>query len=529
MKKILLYATVFAALLVSSSCSDSFITNQPSTDLPGNKEYTEAMIDQSMIGSYLPLQWFDLWMPLPLIAEAMGDDIRVGGGSAEDQLATHDISRYRGSASTHSDAIWSACYEGIFHTNIVINRAAEVKMDKDKIDRLIAEAYALRTFYYYQVWRFYGNIPFFENNPTDIVSEWKNIKQYKADEMYEFLIRDINKALEGDHLPLRTDAKEYGRFSRAAAQMLKAHIVLTQADQSKYAEVVTDMKTIIESPLYDLEPNFASMWESAGEWGKESIFEINYTDNGATRGWGDDGKKPGGSVFPTMIGINGFNDNSGIPSVYSAGWGFMPMEKHLYDLYEDADQRKNGGILSFDYYVDNINPKATYDDSRWDNTGYFNKKYLPRKGENSLALGSTDLNYRNNHRIYRLADTYLIAAELILRTGGDQGTAETYLNKVRGRAYQYTGTYQKSATLDNILAERRLEFSGEGHRFFDLLRFGKATDISKEMQTGWKELEGGKRERIYGTFKYTSDKRYFPIPKSEIDRSLGALTQNEGY
>lgn len=524
MKKIL-FAAGLASLLICSSCSDSFITNNPSTQLPGDGGYTESMIESSMTSSYLPLQWFDLWMPLPFIAEVMGDDVRVGGGSTSDQTETHDLSRYRADAKTHSGAIWTACYTGIFRTNIVINEAPKINMSQAKIDRLVAEAYALRTFYYYQVWRFYGNVPYFENNPTDIVNDWKDIKQFKADDLYVKLISDIDKSLAGNALPERTDASEYGRFSKAAAQMLKAHIVLTQGDNTKYGEVISDMKEIIGSGEYELEPDFANIWKDAGEWCKESIFEINYTDNGAVRGWGSDGNKPGGSVFPTMIGINGFNDKDN-DSGFASGWGFMPMEKHLYDLYDVADQRKNEGILSFDYYVHNVNAKATYDTTRWDNTGYFNKKYLPRKGGNSRALGATDLNYRNNHRIYRLADTYLIAAELLIRTGGSQAEAETYLNKVRGRAYKYTGVYQKTATLDNILAERRLEFSGEGHRFFDLLRFGKATGISKQMQIGWKNDNNGKRERIYGTFKYTPDKRYFPIPQQEVDRALGAIVQN---
>lgn len=523
--KNILFTAGLASVLLCSSCSDSFITNTPSTELPG-ENYTERTIDASMVGSYQPLQWFDLWMPLPFIAEVMADDVRVGGGGLSDQTGTHELSRYNAKATTHSDAIWSACYEGIFRANVVIKEAPTVKMDPAKIERLVAEAYALRTFYYYQVWRFYGNIPYFENNPTDIVNEWKNIKQYKATEVYEKLIQDIDKALDGDKLPVRTVPAEYGRFSRAAAQMLKAHIVLTQGDNAKYAEVIADMKKIIgATDSYDLEADFAHIWDNTGEWCKESIFEINYTDAGAVRGWGDNNKKPGGSVFPTLAGISGFNDKNN-DNGFASGWGFMPMEKHLYELYDNADQRKNTGILSIDYYRTTVNPAAELDTTKWDYTGYFNKKYLPRKGENSLALDANDLNYRNNHRIFRLADTYLIAAELLLRTGGDAGLAKTYLNKVRGRAYNYTGAYELPATLDNILAERRLEFSGEGHRYFDLLRFGKAEQISKKMQTGW-EIKNGKQYRVFGTFTYTSKKRYFPIPQSEVDRSLGALTQND--
>lgn len=516
MKKILLVAGL-AGSLFFSSCSDSFITSTPSTELPGDEGYTPYSIGKAMVAAYQPLQWFDVWMPLPILAEAMGDDIRIGGGSVNDQKALHDISRYKASAIDHPDAVWNACYTGIFRTNIIINNAPTLDMVQTTKDRLVAEAYALRTFYYFQLWRFYGNIPFFENNPVDILNDWKDIKQYKVDEVYEKLIRDINLALEDNKLPTTVDPSEYGRMTRAAAQMLKAHIVLMQEDQTKYGEVLDDMEEILGSPQYGLMDDFAAIWEDSGEWCKESIFEINYTDYGGTRGWGDDIKNPGGSVFPTLVGINGFSDTK-----FASGWGFMPIEPHLYNLYDDADQRKNKGILNFTYYKANVNPAATYDNSRWDDTGYFNKKYLPRKGENSNATGSQDLNYRNNLRVFRLADTYLIAAELIVRTGGTQSVADGYLNEVRGRAYNHLGTYQKVATLDNILAERRLEFAGEGYRFFDLLRFGKANSITKSLQTEW-DSNGG---RVYGQFTYSPTKRYFPIPQSEVDRSLGAITQN---
>lgn len=527
MKKNIIYiASLFIAILFLNSCSDSFLDSTPSTKVPEEGAYTRETIESALTAAYLPLQWFDLWTPLPFIAEAMGDDIRVGGGNTSDQLGMHNISRYKATAIDQSTAIWSACYYGIFRCNIVLKYAPTMDMDESTKNRLVADAYALRTYYYFQVWRFYGNVPYFENNPTDIVNEWKDLKQFSVDEIYEKLIVDIDKAIDSNALPDRQTSAQ-GHFTKAAAKMLKAHIVLMKEDQTKYVEVINDMNSIITSGEYQLVDDYASIWEDEGEWGSESIFEINYSDIGSSRGWGDDNRKPGGTVFPTMIGINGLNDT--INKIYSSGWGFMPIEKHLYDLYDDNDQRKNASILSFDYYKKTENMKATYDTTRWDNTGYFNKKYLPRYGGNSNApTGQGDLNYRNNLRVFRLSDTYLIASELLVRTGGNQALANEYLNKVRGRAYRYTGNYQETATLDNLLAERRLEFACEGHRFFDLVRFGKATSIHKMMQVGWENVGTG-RIRTYAEFSYTPASRYFPIPQSEVDRSQGALKQNTGY
>ena len=161
--------------------------------------------------------------------------------------------------------------------------------------------------------------------------------------------------------------------------------------------------------------------------------------------------------------------------------------------------------MSFDQHKKEF-PEASYD-PRYDDTGFFNRKYLPRQGGNSKSAGDKDLNYRNNYRVYRFSETLLIASELLVRTGGSQTLADEYLNKVRGRAYNNTGNYKKVATLDNLLMENRLEFALEGHRFWDLVRFGKA-------------------EQVLGERGFTPNKKHLPIPQSEIDKAQGTLTQN---
>ena len=99
-----------------------------------------------------------------------------------------------------------------------------------------------------------------------------------------------------------------------------------------------------------------------------------------------------------------------------------------------------------------------------------------------------------------------------MRTGGSQTEADDLLNTVRARAFSTTlselpADRRRAATLDNLLEENRLEFALEGHRFFDLVRFGKDTEVLAPRG-------------------YTPSKRYLPIPQSEIDRAEGTLTQN---
>ena len=176
--------------------------------------------------------------------------------------------------------------------------------------------------------------------------------------------------------------------------------------------------------------------------------------------------------------------------------------------YEEGDQRRDASIMDF-----NTDKQAGEKfNERYGNTGMFNKKYMARAGgaENNVA-GIYDMGHRNNLRIYRYSDALLRAAELIIRTGGSQADADAYLNKVRARAFRVEpeniGVNKKTATLDNILDERRKEFAMEGHRFFDLVRFGKA-------------------DAVLGAKGYSASKRYIPIPQSEIDKAEGTLKQN---
>lgn len=121
------------------------------------------------------------------------------------------------------------------------------------------------------------------------------------------------------------------------------------------------------------------------------------------------------------------------------------------------------------------------------------------------------MNWNNNLRIYRYSETLLNASELLVRTGGNLDDAKKYLNDVRKRAGLIT---EIDPTIDNIINERHLEFVGEGKRYWDLIRTGKATSVLVPDSYG------------YRTNSWTENKKYLPIPQSEIDAAQGTLTQN---
>lgn len=120
------------------------------------------------------------------------------------------------------------------------------------------------------------------------------------------------------------------------------------------------------------------------------------------------------------------------------------------------------------------------------------------------------MNYNNNFRIYRFSETLLNAAELIARNAGS-GDAKEYLDRVRKRAGLIT---ELEPTVDNIIEERHLEFVGEGKRYWDLVRTGKASTVLVPDEYG------------YRTNTWSVNKKYLPIPQSAIDSAQGSLTQN---
>jgi hypothetical protein len=138
----------------------------------------------------------------------------------------------------------------------------------------------------------------------------------------------------------------------------------------------------------------------------------------------------------------------------------------LYDLFDDNDARRD---VTF---YDLRDAQDSYSQSR-DDTGLFNKKYMPRKAAD--GVGADPLNYSQNYRAIRYADVLLMAAEAEARSGGPN--AANYLNQVRARAYgdnSHDYTSSEGDLLQVVYLERRKEMAGEGHGFFDLVRTNRA-------------------------------------------------------
>ena len=503
---------ILAALVlsVSVSCTADFLDVDPTTEIPEKDYYDDyETLLKGLMAAYAPLQWPDFvfgeYGPLTFVSDVMSDDVRVGGANETDIPYLQLMRKFSATPNYTPSVLWVVFYSGVYRANTVLQYVDTAEGISGSIrSRIKAEAYALRAYYYAWLWKLFGNVPYYDRNPTgpDYL-----IDQLSADEVYARIVGDLDAALTGSGLPKVVKSAELGRFTRAAAQMLRANVVMYQQDASRYATVLTDMREIIGSGLYSLRSDFAGLWTDSGEWGSESIFEVNYTDSPSSRTW-ENPTKAGGTVFPTLIGINGYSG----PEWDTGGYGFEPVEEALYNAYEGDDTRRDATILNFAKYQQQ-HPEATYT-PRYDDTGYFNRKYLGRAdGHDKYTGNAPELNFRNNYRVWRYAETLLIASELIVRTNGDQDEADDYLNQVRARAFGMKpddaafAAKRRTATLDNLLLENRLEFALEGHRFWDLVRYGKAGEV-------------------LGSRGYTDAKKHLPIPQSEIDQAHGTLKQN---
>ena len=495
---------------VLTSCSSDFLDVTPTTEIPETEYFDDyESLMKGLMAAYAPMQWPDFvfgnYAPLQLVSDVMSDDVRVGGANETDIAYLHLMRKFSATPNYTPSTLWVTFYSGVYRANLVLKYVETASgMTASSRSRIKAEALTIRAWNYSWLWKLFGNVPYYTSNPTGPYI----IEQYDADRVYAAIIKDLDSALEGSALPKVVKSSEYGRFTRAAAQMLRANVVMYQNDESMYGTVLADLREIISSRIYSLKSDFRSIWTDAGEWNTESIFEVNYTDSPSERTW-ESPTKVGGSVYPTLIGINKYSG----PEYDGGGYGFEPVEKSLYDAYDADDTRRDATILCFAKFQE-ANPEATYT-PRYDDTGYFNNKYLGRADGHSRYTGNApELNFRNNYRVWRYSETLLAAAELIVRTGGPQDEADSYLNQVRARAFALKvddaafASKKKTATLDAILLENRFEFALEGHRFWDLVRFGKA-------------------EEVLGSRGYTPSKKWLPIPQSEIDQSQGTLKQNQ--
>jgi len=491
MKMNKIYKAIAALSILSAlsiSCSDDFIDRSPAYSIDSENYFnSKEDYDNALIAAYDMLQ--STYVNV-MLGEIASDNTLTGSESATDTPGFHQID-----AMTHTPVnsnlknIWDWMYAGV-------NRANYILEFKDKTafegkEALLAQAYFLRAYYQFELVKWFGAIPVNGDKRFKIGDETV-VPRTPANEVYVLIESDLQYAI--DHLSTGVQAK--GRITVGAARALLGKVYLYD---KKYAEAATVLETVINSGTYSLVTDYSTIFENNNENNSESVFEVQYSDDE-------------GAGFPCLqcsegnvaVGFNGPRNYTG--PLFESGYSFNVPTAEAYNSYEIGDKRRDIAILDIVAWA--AQTGATYGKG-YEHTGYYNRKYIPRVGDQNL--GDDKLTNPNNYRSIRYADVLLMAAEAFNRTGDDT-KAQLYLNMVRRRAFgdnNHDKTSQGPALLEFILAERRAELMGEGHRFFDLVRTGKAEGTIQGFTAGKNEV--------------------FPIPQEEIQFSNGNWQQNPGY
>jgi hypothetical protein len=361
-------------------------------------------------------------------------------------------------------------------------------IDFDSKEALYAEVYFLRAYYYFQLVKFFGDVPLFTEGRLT-AGDSGTLVRVPKEEVYAQIEIDLQNAV--DNLP--ASQSQSGRVNKFTAYSLLGKVLLYQ---DKFNEAAAAFDNVIG--VYSLVSDYGSQFLRLGENGPESIFEVQYTNTSNWYDWGCPQCSEGnfGIIHTGPRGWSG--------PEYAQGWSFNVPTEAFYNSFAVGDTRQDATVLDIEAFATATG--ATYTEG-YEHTGYYNNKYIPRAGESGAQ---TELNYLTNYRAIRYSDVLLMAAEAYNRGGIDDGIAQEYLNQVRRRAFGdqdhdifLTGT----ALTDAIWEERKFELSMEGHRFFDLVRTEQAPSIIDGFQQGKHEV--------------------FPIPQQEID--ISGLTQNPGY
>jgi hypothetical protein len=515
MKNCKLYILAFSILFVG--CSDDFLDRQPLDQVVSTNFYkTETDAMEAVVAIYDALGYQSSpgisWSPVITVSDILSDDAYAGGGDANDGFDEDELNKFlipTTNALVHS--IWLKNYTGIYRANLLLERIGDIDASDEFKARLIAESKFLRAHFYFELVRFFENIPLVTETakgPSDYSQE-----QSAPRNVYNLIAQDLLDAIED--LPEEIAANDRGRVSKWAAQGMLARIYLfyngVYGSELDAAGVTVDrnfvlagLEDLITNSGHALLEDYGEIFRIPSEFGPESVFEISHGDSPAWWDWGylrgSEGNLAAQMQGPRVTGSTNWN----------RGWSFAPVtQKLVSDM--SGDPRFEHTILQ----------QADLDGNLvkgYQHTGNFSRKYSSDV-EHWGSDGQFEHNRTCNQRVIRYSDILLMAAEL------GSPNAQSYLNMVRARV----GLPSVPASLDNIFNERRFEFALEGHRYFDLLRRGLSiaeNEINDQNERG-PNYEGD-QQLFEVTFNSTT-RGFFPIPQIEVDLSAGLFIQNDGY
>jgi tetratricopeptide (TPR) repeat protein len=475
-----LVAIILPLTIAVTGCQKSFIERSDPTRLYSGDYINSVESFKGAItaayGTLQPVYNQSAGASFQLFGDVVSDNATAQTGGPQLHLADHFT--FDSSFSPLS-IFWNASYRSIAECNIILTRGPKVVMDANLQNRYLAEAKFIRALNYFNLVRIYGDVPLVT---TELVN-YKDAYEYgrqPVSTVYAQIIKDLTEA--STVLSPSYTGADIGRATSWAAKALLGKVYLTQG---KYTEALAELTAVIGSTKYTLLSNYNSVFDPANEMNSEIIFAVRYSRGAIGLGSGF-----GGNMLPSNSGT------AIVPSGAPNG-SYNSQMPELAALYAANDNRK---AISTGFYA------------AGQPTAYYSQKFIDK-----VTTSSSDA--ENDWIVIRYADVLLMQAEALNELNRTL-EAEPYLNLVHQRALPtpIVGLSQANMRLA-IENERRLELSFEGHRWFDLVRTGRAIAVMN--------AHFAANATFYGGTIYTvkPNQLIFPIPLTEIQTNP-KLTQN---
>jgi len=577
-KSIIVFITS-TGFMLTCSCSEEFLTKEPPGVAAGSVMSSPEGVESILIGAYSYLRGRNMF------GGALCTDWMYGSVTSDDCYygpypIYPPLERYEATPShPYMGQRWLDCYNGIQRANNTLeflaeNQRSEKLIPEERALQIEGEAKFLRAWFHFQANKIFENIPYIKTKAEldPLLPE----KVPNPDPAWNLIEEDLQFSI--DNLPGTHPPGEPGRIHKYAAEAVKAHVHMFQKEFSQAKPLLDD---IINSGSFELVPNFYDNYDMMHENNRESVFEVQ----ASTTSTAYYSVMPAGSVFfqrgPASCGGWGFFQPS--QCLFEA---FQVTSEGLpvLDIEDREPLASDMGIWSSETFVPTdhlLDPRVDWTIARrgvdflgwgidvgydWmrdqrESGPYMTKKYMHLKSEQGLNNYGTGFYNGKNYRMYRLTNILLWRAEIAIEED-DLELARSLVNQVRNRAkcsipvmglctsYENLGkdpvvdwtkpaaSYKvepypeghiafasKEEARKAVRMEIRLEFATEGHRFFDLRRWG----IDDEVLNNYIARDAAFRTFMTGV-KYDPEKHdYWPLPRTVVDEQKGILNQDSAY
>uniref|UniRef100_UPI004047AFA0 RagB/SusD family nutrient uptake outer membrane protein n=1 Tax=Algoriphagus sp. TaxID=1872435 RepID=UPI004047AFA0 len=561
------------AMLVAVSCSEEFLEVPPVGQLSENQLSSLAGLDAALIAAYSQVNGRGNRLGSP--SNWVWGSIRGGeankGTDPGDFTTINPIQRFENDAAGGDmGSKYNVAYEGVARANNVLRLVAKAgdAISANDQARLSAQARFLRAHFYFELARDYNRTPYVDET-VDYGSGLEEVKNDK--DLWPFIIADLEFAIS----KLPATQPQVGRVNAWAAKSYLGKVYMYTKEFTKAKSLFDDViaNGVTSNGLkYDLVPYYDDMFRGKNDNHQESIwayqsaantgsvananpeFDLNFPYNTGPAG-------PGnccGFFQPSFTFVNAFRTKDGLPLLdksynsaanevkndmgVASGAAFTPDAGPLDPRLDHTVGRR--GIPYLDWMD---HPGQAWIRNQPNAGPYSPRKYVYAKSEagtfqdnSSWTPGYTGINFM----IIRFADILLLAAEAEIEVGSAEKARE-YVNRIRTRAinsfltrgdgsdaanYQistYTAAWtDKDVARAAVRHERLLELGMEGHRFYDLQRWGTA----KQELDFYFAYDGAKLSSALGGATYTDKFKWVPIPQDQIDLvGTDILTQNPGF